>query len=132
MLDELKILKEARDLGSTKTLADIQTLVATYNYDTLVQQEKARYRAELWDKISPINGISPEKILEDAPTNGEIYLIYVDDRLIFLQKHDPEQIGFAAMSSERALEVANKTINRMVEEKVDEIAKKDILLQLLS
>ncbi|OUM85681.1 MAG: hypothetical protein BAA01_09440 [Bacillus thermozeamaize] len=131
MLDSIQLLKEARELGSTKTLADVEAILSTYDYPALREQERTRFRVELWDKVTPINGVSPEYILKDAPEDGEIYLVYVDGNLVYLQKHDPDQIGFVPMTPEVALAKANALVDRLVEEAIDARVKNEVLRQLL-
>lgn len=132
MLNNLQILKEARELGSTKTLADVNAILATYDYPTLRQAERANFRIELWDKVTPINGVAPEVILQDVPEGGEVYLIYINDNLVYLQKHDPEQIGFIPMNATRATEVANKIVDDLVEQAIDAKVHDEVLVKLLS
>lgn len=132
MLDSIQILSEARQLGSTKTLADVDALLATYNYPTLRTQEKANYRVEIWDKVTPINGIDPQVILADVPASGEVYLIYINGNLVFLQKHDPEQVGYVAMDATTAMAKANKIVDQLVEQAVDARVRQEVLRSMLT
>ncbi len=132
MLNSLDILKEARELGSTKTLADVDVLLAGYDYPVLREAEWANYRIELYDKQSPINGVSAEQVLRDMPVGGEVYLIYINDRLVYLQTHDPEEIGFVAMTADRALEAANAIVDSLVEQVVDARVREEVLRMLLA
>ncbi len=131
MLDSIQLLSEARNLGSTKTLADVDALLATYDYPTLREQEKTRFRVEIWDKKTPINGVAPEQILTDTPAGGEVYLIYIDGNLVYLQKHDPDQIGFVAMDANTALAKANAFVDRLVEDAIDARVRNEVLRKLL-
>lgn len=131
MLDSLSVLKKARELGSTKSLADVEAEIAKIDYPALRAQERDNYRVEIWDKVTPINGIEPSVILQDAPEGGEIYLIYIGNRLMYLQKHDPDQMGFAPMTRERALEAAGKIVDDLIEQAVDARVEKEVLRNLL-
>ncbi|MFD2170297.1 hypothetical protein [Tumebacillus lipolyticus] len=131
MLNALEILKQARDLGSTATLAQVDQEIAKHNYDSLRASEKVRYEWMVWDKVSPINAIAPHLILADAPQDGEIYTVSVDGRTVILQKHDPEQLGFAPMTREQALAHAEKQVDSMVEQAVDAQVKDQVLRALL-
>lgn len=137
MLDPIAILAEARNLGANVTFADVETALAQYNYEELRAQERTRYRVELWDKQTSINGVAPEQILERVPKHpdgsyGEVYLIYIDGNLVYLQPHDPEQAGFVPMTPEMALAKANKIVDALVEQAVDAYVRREVLRQLLT
>lgn len=131
MLNSLEILKEARELGSTTTLAEVDAVLAGYDYPALREAERVNYRIELYDKASPINGVPAEIILKDAPAGGEVYLIYVNNRLVYLQTHDPEEMGFVAMSETRALEAAGTIVDNLIEQAVDVRVREEVLRALL-
>ena len=131
MLNSLDVLREARELGADVTLAQVEAALAQYDYLALRQAERANYRVELYDKTSPINGVPAEKILRDAPPAGEVYLIYINDRLTYLQTHDPEEMGFRPMSPERAYEAAEQVISEHIEQVIDARVRQEVLRQLL-
>lgn len=131
MLNSLTILKQARELGYTGNLATIETEIANIDYNALKQAERANYTVVLYDKVSQINGIEASVILKDAPSGGEIYLIYVNGNLQYLQKHDPEQAGLAPMDEATALLRAETTINAMIEQKIAMVATDTILRAIL-
>ena len=84
MVDKIGILERARQLGSTKTLADVSAALAKRDINAYKEKHKQRYRIEIWDKKSPINGVPAEKIFAsraDIPEGGEVYLIYIDGQL---------------------------------------------------
>lgn len=132
MLNALLVLKEAKDLGADKNLIDVNILLDNYDYPALRETERGNYRVELYNKTSDINGISASKIMQDVPEGGEVYLIYVQDKLVYLQKHDPEQIGFVAMTAERATAAANTIIDNLVEQVIDTQIYYEVLQVLLS
>jgi hypothetical protein len=106
-------------------------VLAGYDYPALREAERVNYRIELYDKASPINGVPAEIILKDAPAGGEVYLIYMHNRLVYLQTHDPEEIGFVAMTEERALEAAGTIVDELVEQVVDARVRQEVLGALL-
>lgn len=131
MLNSIQVLQEARNLGSTANLATVESEIAKHNYVTLRATEKLNYTVALWDKVSPINGVSADIIGADVPTDGEVYLIYVNGNLVYLQKHDPNQVGFVAMDSTTATAKANEQVDAIVESKVDMIVRDLVLRALL-
>ncbi len=59
--------------------------------DDLYDSHAARIRWAVWDKETLINGVAPEIVMARSDfTGGEIYLIYIDGQLVFLQPHHPE------------------------------------------
>ena len=132
MLNDLTILKEARDLGSLKTLADVDLLLAAYDYPTLRTAEKPNYSVMLYDKVSPINGIPASTIMTDEHSIGEVYLIYIGGRLVYLQKHDPEQIGFVVMDAARANVAAATIVNNHIEGVIDARVHQGVMAKLLA
>lgn len=136
MLDPINILKEARDLGSTCTLADVEAALGQIDYEALRAQERQRYEIRLWDKVSPINGVAPEQILERVPKHpdgsyGEVYLIYIDGNLVYLQPHDPRQAGLVPMDAALAQQRAQEIVDQLVEQAVDQQVRREVLRQLL-
>ncbi|GAB6170536.1 hypothetical protein JCM15765_00140 [Paradesulfitobacterium aromaticivorans] len=132
MLNNLTILKEARELGSLKTLADVDLLLAGYDYPTLRTAEKPNYSISLYDKVSPINGIPASTIMTNDHPIGEVYLIYIGGRLVYLQKHDPEQIGFVPMDATRAMEAANTIVSNHIESVIDARVHQEVMAKLLA
>lgn len=132
MLESLNILEEAiSKYKSSKTLADVDTLLGTYDYPFLRLAEQGNYRIEIWDKISAINGIEASKILGDMKCISEVYMIFVKDKLMFFQTHDPEQMGFVGMSIESANAIANKIVADLIEREIDGKVHDKILRSLL-
>lgn len=131
MLNSIEVLKEARNLGSTANLATVEAEIAKHDYTTLKATEGLNYTVALWDKVSPINGVSAEQISSDVPVDGEVYLIYINGNLVYLQKHDPNQVGFVSMDSVSAIAKANEQVDRIVESKVDSAVMDLVLRELL-
>lgn len=131
MLNALNVYKEARDLGSTKTYSEIQLMINNANYAELCEIERQRYQASLWDKESSINGVSATTLMEGVPPGGSVYLIQIDGNLVYLQKHDPSQMGFVAMDDVTALSKAAIVIESLVQSEVDSKIKNDVLIASL-
>lgn len=137
MLDPLAVLREARNLGSTATLADVNQVLAQIDRPSLEAQERARYKIEIWDEVSPLGGQPAEfwhrhlKERGDWPEGGKVYCIYIDSRLTYVQPHDPEQAGLVPMSEELARQRAEAHVNRLVEAAVDEQVMREALMKLL-
>ncbi|MUT67818.1 hypothetical protein [Paenibacillus sp. NEAU-GSW1] len=131
MLDAIQILKEVNELGATKTLAEVDAVLAAYDYPALRTAERTRFQVSLWDKVSPINGVPADVVGADVPIGGEVYLIHIDGNLVFMQKHDSEQMGFVAMDAQTATAKADAFIAQLVEEAIDTRLKSEVMRQLL-
>lgn len=133
MINALQIFGEAKNTyGSTKTYTKCQEYVNAFDWVGYRTSIREQYVLALWDKVSPINGITPEQILTDVPSGGEVVLIFVNGKLNIMQKHDPSQSGFVAMDAELATEIGNSIIDNLIETKVDEIARETVLVQMIS
>lgn len=135
MIDPVAILRDARELGANRTLADVEAVLAQIDIEGLQAQERARYRVDVWDKQSPLNGIAPDRILERIPPecrHGAVYLIYVDGNLTLIQPHDPDQAGFVPMDEATALAKANAVVDRLVEQAVDEKVRREAVRRILA
>lgn len=115
---------------STETIEILQTLLPEHGFnvdevtinlitsDMSIEAEREAVNTtwELWDKETPINGVSADEILArpDYP-GGEIYLIYINGALAVLQPHAPRE-GMHAMSVDEANRAAEKRALAMAED----------------
>lgn len=134
MLTKMQIFQRLNQFGITKTFSEIEAALAQVDRQAIFNQERSRFRVEVWDKISPINGVPAEKIIarEDVPDDGEMYLVYVDDHLLYFQPHDPFQAGIVAMTPENVLEIANQHIDQLAWQAADEKIFEMVLEKLLA
>lgn len=66
------------------------------------------YTHEIWDRVSPINGVPAETMLANYPETADgrdILLVKEGDRVIMFQTHDPEQPGFQPLTEARVAEL---------------------------
>ena len=116
---------------TTKQRNKIMKQFNSINQDELKTELRTHFRGAIYDKISIINGIDPETILEGLSENAQVYLIYIDDSLVYLQTHDPFQIGNVEMSIDTIEKIMNRHIDRLVDnrlmnkltEKIDQLVK---------
>lgn len=134
MLTKLQVWKRLNEMGVNKTLAEIDAALAQVDQQAIFNQERSRFRVEVWDKVTPINGIPAEKILarEDVPDDGEIYLLYVDGVLRFLQPHNPFQAGIVPMTAENVMQVANQHVDQLAWQAADEKIFEMVLEKLMA
>lgn len=133
MLSALDVLKAARSLGFSGGLSDAEAALQSVDRSAVEREVQARYRVELWDRKSPINGVPAETVLKrpDVPPEGDIYLIYIDGALRFFQPHDPDQGGMNPIPQGQGLEVGQRHVARLVEAEVDQRVLDMALAKLL-
>jgi hypothetical protein len=121
-------------MGINKTLAEIDAALAQIDQQAVFNQEHVRFEVAVWDKVTPINGVPAEKIItrEDVPDDGEIYLLYVDGQLRFLQPHDPFQGGIVPMTKDNVLRIANQHVDQLAWQAADEKIFEMVLEKLLA
>lgn len=135
MINALQLFAEARNTyGFTGTLSDVQNALAAVDRAVLEQAERARYRIEIWDEVSPLAGQPPEYWRQrgDWPEGGRVYCIYVDGNLRIVQPHDPMSAGHVPMDETTALARAEEYVAALVEQAVDEKVKEQVLINLLT
>ena len=134
MLTKIQIWQRLNQMGVNKALAEIETVLSQVDQQAVFEQERARIRVEVWDKLTPINGIPAEKIIarEDVPNDGEIYLLYVDDQLRFFQPHNPFQAGLVPMTRDNVLQIANQHADQLAWQAADEKIFEMVLEKLLA
>ncbi len=65
------------------------------NYEDFLNEEKAKYRVEIWDKQSPVNG-KPAELFKQQPDyyeDGVVLLCYYEGQLAFFQPYHPFRGG---------------------------------------
>ncbi|MBC7334337.1 MAG: hypothetical protein H5T85_07805 [Actinobacteria bacterium] len=120
--------------GVNKSLSEIEVALTQVDQQSIFDKHRARVRVEIWDKKTPINGVPAERIFAsrtDIPENGEVYLLYIDDRLVYFQPHDPNQSGLVAMTKDSVLAIANQHADQVAEELANEEIFEKVLEQLL-
>ena len=133
VITKIQIWQRLNDMGVSKTLTEVETALSEVDTESIFNTERAKYKIEVWDKVSPINGISASKILErtDIPEGGEIYLIYINNQLVYLQPHDPFQAGLVPLTSENVLDIANQHIDQLAWQAANEKIFETVLEKLV-
>lgn len=109
-------------LSNGKTEEEVVEILKAYDIPSMIEAEKGTFEVEVWDKKVPINGVPAEKLLQrnDVQLADEIYLIKDADngRVVYFQPHNPFEQGFEPMTKENVLEVAERHVTQISEEKV--------------
>lgn len=115
------------ELENTFPNYDINDITEIYNQieiESLRKQLKSTYSFEIWDKVSDVNGNSPQAMLDNSifTLEGENLIIYKENNVILVQGFDPYNQGFVRMDSKRATEVAELIIKEELEKSLKGIA----------
>ena len=87
------------------------------NLDKRITSAEGSFILELWDRVTPINGVSAEIVLSrpDVPDVGYIYLVKDSSgKVIIFQPHLPGAEGYIPMSEEQALEHGGNHRDEMI------------------
>jgi len=133
VITKIQIWQRLKDMGVSKTLTEVETALSEVDTESIFNTERAKYKIEVWDKVSPINGISASKVLEraDISEGSEIYLIYINNQLVYLQPHDPFQAGLVPLTSENVLDIANRHIDQLAWQAANEKIFETVLEKLV-
>lgn len=133
MVNENNILQYLQEKGVTSSLEEVKELVAKEDREKIVNTQNERFKYEIWDKKSSINGISAKDIIKNKDyTIGQAYLIYIDDTLVYFQDHNPEKSGYVKMTKSEAEKLAQDFINKKAEEYTDNIIIDKVIQTILS
>ena len=107
--------------GMGVTLADIKAALATIDLPALKTQALARFKAGIWEEGDLVNGINlrehpnpeeRERIVKNLDAGGNIYFIYVDGGLVYMQWHKRAQ-GIAPILTPELTEEVNGHIREL-------------------
>jgi len=122
MIDKVTAWKRLNSLGVTKTMAEIEAALDTIEQQAIFNEERSRITVEVWDKVSPINGVDPATVKTslNVPEGGEVYMLYIDGNLSILQPYDPFQAGIVPMTADNVLTIANQYADQLAWQFADE------------
>lgn len=134
MLTNIQVWQRLNALGVNKPLSEINTALSRIDQKAIFGKHRARVKVEVWDKQSPVNGVPAEQILSsrtDIPADGEVYLLYIDDRLVYFQPHEPNQAGLVPMTKDTVLTIANQHADQLATTFADDEVFEKVIEQLL-
>lgn len=84
------------DLGDV-TDTEVDNALAAIDQDAIYDQQRAGLAAEVWDRVSPINGVPAKHFHDrgDVPDTGDVYLLRdtTTGAVVIFQPHEPETAG---------------------------------------
>ena len=93
-------------------------LLSEFDFDTYVQSELSHLSVEQWDKQSPINGVSADVLLKrpDFKNADIVYLVKKDGSVIYIQPHNPFEMGFVPVTSSNYDEITQRHLRQIAEQ----------------
>lgn len=133
MINKEEILKHIKEQGKESSIDEIAELINAQDRESIYNTQNKRYRYEIWDKKSNINGVSAKDVIKSRNyTIGQAYLVYIDDALVYFQDHNPNESGYVKMTKAEADEIAKEFIDKKVNENVDNIITDKVIQTILS
>lgn len=133
MINQNSILQYLQEKGINTSLEEVSKLICNEDREKIKNTQNKRFRYEIWDKKSNINGVSPENIMKSRNyAIGQSYLIYIDDALVYFQDHNPEKSGYVKMTKSEAEKLAQDFIDKKTEEYTDNIIIDKVMQTILS
>lgn len=133
MVDSENILKYIQQRGKDISLEEIEDMIEKEDRNKMIETETKRFRYEIWDKKSPINGITAKAVIKSRNYSiGQAYLIYIDNELVYFQDHDPNKTGYVKMKKKQAQKIAEDFIQQKIELNVDSIITQRVIEKILS
>lgn len=133
MINKEEILNHIERQGRHSSITEIEALVDKQNRDEIKKEQSKRFRYEIWDKKSNINGVSAKEIIKSRKYEiGSVYLIYVDGGLVYFQDHNPNEGGYVKMTKSNVEQIAQDFMDKKIEEYVDNIIVSNVINIILS
>lgn len=133
MINKEEILKHIKEQGKESSIDEISELINAQDREPIYKTQNKRYRYEIWDKKSNINGVSAKDVIKSRNyTIGQAYLVYIDDALVYFQDHNPNESGYVKMTKAEADKIAKEFIDKKVNENVDNIITDKVIQTILS
>lgn len=126
-----ELLRLKKEMEYVPNLDGVTLEMAVANFDA----DKARAEigdvvvGEIWDRKSPINGVSAEDVMEihEIGETGSVFIVREGDQVIQLQPHDPDEPGFVEMNGSRSKSLAKKAAEEHIENRIDGELRKAIV-----
>jgi hypothetical protein len=113
---------------SLPDLEQVEILLSNKDKNKIIENWRPRVVAKMWDGQSNINSGTPEYIRTSNPWLDVVYVVLIDDQVIYMQTHDPFKEGFVPIT----LDTVDAISDAHIELIVNEIAHKQILDELIS
>lgn len=93
----------------------IQTALIGKDEVALTQSWRLRIEVQIWDGVSDVNSASADYIKESNPWADVIYMLTIDNEVVFMQTHNPTHEGWTPITAD--------TVDSISNQHADEVAK---------
>lgn len=122
MIDIDNLLNKLNSVGNNITKIELEKQINKINRKDITKRISNQYKLEIWDKKSKINNIDAKTILEHRNYDiDSVYLIYINDKIVYFQDYNPNENGYKMMTEEEAKQIGNDYMNKKIENDVDKI-----------
>lgn len=133
MINKTNILEYIQNRGGKSSLEEISELISKEDREKIKQTQEKRFKYEIWDNKTAINGIDAKEIINSRGyAIDKAYLIYVDGNLVYFQDHNPNESGYIKMNKTQAKKIAEEFIKNKIEEYVDSVIVNKVIQTILS
>ncbi|MCI7633901.1 MAG: hypothetical protein MSS80_07740 [Mollicutes bacterium] len=133
MIDKENILKYFKNKNINVNAEKIDNILQSINKEEIIKSQENRFEYKIWDKKSPINGVDAKTIIGSRSYKiGQAYLVYIDNKVVYFQDHNPNKEGYEKMTKSEAEKIAEDFIQKQIEESVDNIIINKVLNEVLS
>jgi hypothetical protein len=91
----------------------IQTALSGKDEVALTQSWRSRINVQIWDGITDINSASADYIKESNPWADIIYMLTIDNLVVFMQTHNPEEQGWVPITASTVDLISNEHANQV-------------------
>ena len=96
-------------------LNEVTTAFENKDLDALIISWQNRIKMKLWDKVSNINQVTAEIVLKDKPWADVVYLLFIDNELVYLQTHIPFIDGYQPITNNNVKAISDNHILKIAE-----------------
>ena len=112
-----KVISDIATMQNLPIPTDEAIKIALNGKDELALTDswRSRINVEIWDGESNINLASADYIKESNPWADVIYMLLIDQEVVFMQTHNPEQEGWVP--------ITGSTVDLISSKHADDVAK---------
>ena len=113
-----QLVEILKSFGVNINIETANSLLSLFDFEDYVQDELSQLDVQIWDKQSPINGVSASAFLSrpDVKNADIIYLVLKNGQVIYFQPHSPFSAGFVPITAENFDEVTQRHLRQIAEQ----------------
>ena len=110
-----KVISDIATMQNLPIPADEAIKIALNGKDelALTNSWRSRIKVQIWDGVSDINSANADYIKETNPWADVIYMLTIDNLVVFMQTHNPSQEGWVAITADTVGTISNEHANQV-------------------